>query len=336
MFMREKSRVTAEDFVGDGLQCLLMRRISSGVFRWSQSHFPYNLASAQVPIAANSAGLTFIEHGRIEHRSGLDYYLGLSATSFDSSAGYAALQSLGEGQAQTMTTAEFQNLHLISGEKLVIDYSYYPGDYHDNDFAFAMLKDASGTVTPLLLADENNIVATDYQTHFLTTYTIGPTWNRITWMVVPPPTPAMLQETSDLVIHGISVQVPTGDYTLTGNGVQLSDGSILNADGSLALPGGGTETDLLSSSAADLVTKLDNLVNAGLVGEEDGSSLVGEDGSSVISNDGGSLIGEDGSSLVGPDGTPLISADNGNLISQDATTWADPAERQRPDPRCKR
>ena len=242
--------------------------------------FSYNIGNALVPIAAKSAGLADIGSDGLNIASGLDYYLGLSATSFDSSAGYAALQSLGEGQAQTMTTAEFQNLHLISGEKLVIDYSYYPGDYHDNDFAFAMLKDASGTITPVVLADENNIVATGYQTHFLTTYTIGPTGSYN--LMLASADVGDTQEASDLVIHGISVQVPTGDYTLTGNGVQLSDGSVLNADGSLALPGGGIQADLLSSSAAGLVTKLDNLVNAGLIGE-DGSSLVGEDGSSVIS-----------------------------------------------------
>src|SRR5271165_3391111 len=214
--------------------------------------FAYNLGSAGVSPDANTAGLTVLESDGLHIDSGLNYFTGLEATSFFDSDDISTISHLEPKTPQTLTTAQYSNLQLIAGETLVIDYSYIPTDDTYDDFAFSLLKDAQGNVTPIILGDENNYNASGGQTNFTATYTIGATGTYN--LMFASADVGDIYEPSTLIIHGISAQVPQGDYTLTGNGVLLSDGSFINPDGSFVPSGGVASAGVFSTGASALVT----------------------------------------------------------------------------------
>jgi hypothetical protein len=142
--------------------------------------FSYSLANASVSPYANAHGLDVLTSDGLHLISGVPFYTGIASTPFynfldiNSVIGMNTINALTPAPAQTLTTALFSNLDLIAGEKLVIDFDYVATDALYNDFAFAMLQDSNGAITPAVLGTVDND-ATTGATHFITTFTIGST-----------------------------------------------------------------------------------------------------------------------------------------------------------------
>src|SRR5881628_3099543 len=101
--------------------------------------FSINLKNTNVSAAGNSQGLTYFVPTGLELLSGLDVPDGYAYSLFGNDAYTNGLVDRLEGFApQTMTTAQFANLHLVQGEKLAITYDYIPADRRHDDFAFSL------------------------------------------------------------------------------------------------------------------------------------------------------------------------------------------------------
>jgi hypothetical protein len=257
----------------------------------------------------------YASEGSILLVSGNSFYNQLAYAGFNNDSDMHLLNTLGPDFPQSLQTVDYTNLNLVAGEKLVIRYDFYAGDNNFNDFAFGMLKAATGETAAALGATENYFVATG-RTAYQMTFTIN-TSGVFNLLMGVADVGDMLKP-SAMVIEGVSIEVPAGGYTLSASGVQLSDGSKFNPDGSAVLANGTVVPGQLDQASQNLITTLDSKVASGLIGE-DGSSLISQEGGGLIGEDGSSLIGEDGSSLIGEDGSSLISQD-GNGITQISET----------------
>ncbi|MBV8930456.1 MAG: hypothetical protein JO152_15150, partial [Mycobacteriaceae bacterium] len=279
--------------------------------------------NAIVSSLENEQSLDYIDSGALVLVSGLDPFQGPAYTQIPNPSNTDnIIASVGGGIApQTLTTAEYTNLHLVQGEKLTINTYFSPGDFFGNDEAFTLLQDSHGHLTPALLATTQSVYNTA-SFHYSVTYTINATDTYTLLAAVGDI--GDVSAPSSLRIESITTDVPSGQYQVSGAGVQLADGSLLHSDGSLT-SGGATNSQYLSSSGAGAVAGLQQAYVQGLI-SQDGAGLVAQGAGNVISNDGGSLtvlannaslISQDGGGVVSHDGGSVVSHDGGSVVSHD-------------------
>ncbi len=273
-------------------------------------------------VAANAAQVSTGSDG-LRIVSGLKPATGFGYSAFANDAYTNGIIKAIEGYApQTMTTAQFAPIHLVAGEKLVLDYDYLPGDRAHNDFAFALLANSAGFITPLLLGDVNEWIGNGHRTHHAGySFNINTTGDYK--LLLASADAGDTKAPSALVVHSIKIQVPAGQYKLLPTGVKLNDSSLLRPDGALALLNGTMYSNLLSAGSASAVASLAYAIvnKPGLI-SQDGGGLISQDGggfrladgSKLISQDGGGLISQDGGGLISQDGGGLVASGGGNLV----------------------
>ena len=282
-------------------------------------NFSLDLSQNQISPAAAGKALTTIGTDGVRIVSGLapQFTLGASPTKHGYSAFWndsytnGAIDGL-EGYApQTISSVQYE-LHLVAGEKVVFDYDYIPGDVKNNDFAFALLADSQGHITPLLLADVNTWIRSNHGTHYSgVSFNIGATGDYR--LLLASADAGDSQAPSALIMHSIQLEVPFGSFQVSPGGVTLTaDHSVLRDDGSIRLTSGAVFAGALSTGAASAVAALEGALSSGLI-SQDGGGLISQDGGGFKLSNGAVLISQDGGGLISQDGGGLVASGAGNI-----------------------
>ena len=307
---------------------------------------PLNLNTIRVTAFENAKGLDSLGPSGLTLTSGGGYSDALSTSRFDPIGVSGLIDRTGGQIARTLTGATFQNLHLVAGETVTLNYDFN-GELFSNDFAFALLGLSTSVVTPLLLG---NVAAANAHggalRNYQAAYTIRSTGDYDLFVGVSDV--GDTQAPSRLVLHSVTLTLNDGHYGVTPTGIRLDDGSQFLTNGSALLPNGTAQANVVGLGGQGLISHLISQDGGGLISDNglgilsdnglgvisnDGGSFVGNNGSALISdrggalrtssfsnligNGGGSIISEDGTGLISDNGLGVISNDGGSLISQD-------------------
>lgn len=281
--------------------------------------FSFDPTRSRIPTQEAVDGLVYTANGGLTLVSGMPVSGALGYGGFGNDPFVnGPLRSANGGLIpQTLTTAVYENLHLVAGTRLNIQSLFVPGDYAHRDEAVALLKDnATGAIVSQKIADVQDVINNTGVLRYTTFFNVAVTGDYNLLVGVADIGDAM--HPSTLKIEDLSVDVPANSYTVQLGGIRLADGSVLGSDGSLSV-GGVVRAGVLSDSGAGLVAGLTSLLASGVI-SNDGGSLISQDGGGVVSNDGGSLISQDGGGLISQDGGGLISQDGGGLVGNAGCT----------------
>ena len=281
---------------------------------------PLNLSSVGVSPGENTQHLDSIGPDGLTLVSGYSIGAGIGISPFDPISVPALLDGLNPAATsqgyltQNATTANFGHLHLVAGETLTINYDFKPGDDYFNDFAWQVIGQGAADEQATLLANVQQVVNNEGATSFHSTTTINQTGDYDLLLGVSDL--GDNQKHSTLVVHNVTVTAPDNIYTVDPNGLRLSDGSKILANGGLLLPSGVAESNVISAGGQGLISYLISQDGAGIV-SHDAGGVVSHDGGGLLSNNSGTLISQDGAGVVSNDGGSLLSNNSGTLISQD-------------------
>ncbi len=211
-----------------------------------------------------------------------------------------------EGFAPQNLTSVSYKLHLAAGDQIRLNYDFIPGDNKHNDFAFALLANSAGIITPLRLADVNAWITSGHNTHYTAVLPIGASGDYTLLLGVSDAGDKVAP--SALVLRTLTIELPvaTNAFALKPNGFLLADGSLLS------------KSSLAANSQSALVS-LNAALGAGLI-SQDGAGLIAQDGGGFKLPNNVSLIAQDGGGLISQDGAGLIAAGAGNFGVAGATT----------------
>ena len=216
----------------------------------------------------------------------------------------------------------YQSVHLVAGEKLIIDAQFVPGDFHFNDEAIALLANSNGIISPGKFANTQDVINNGGNEFYTLTYTITATDDYR--LLVGVADVADFKSPSTLHIDSISIGVPAGKYTILRPASDCRTTRCCVRMVRIESAGGCVRASCPNSGPAWCRS-----------GDLLASRLISQDGGGLISQDGGGLISQDGGSLISQDGGGLISQDGGGLIVRMAAVWsATTARSDRPFRRC--